>query len=662
MPPVKPPGRKSKARVPPGTAAADADSALAKAYFDYALSGILVTNHALNILRANPAACSIIGVPRHRLMHVAFPSLIDPTAENRLSAERHFSLLAEQGIARAELRLPQNAGEERPRVIEFASIDIGEGRLLHVFDDVSAQRELMLATEKARQAADEASRAKSSFLANMSHELRTPLNGVIGIGELLRLSDLSREQKDQVATILQSSRALLAILNDLLDLSKVEAGRIEFEQLPFDLAGAIDELEQTGEPMAREKGLAFSCSFAEGTPRFVAGDRLRLLQILRNLVGNAIKFTQRGSVSVAIEAGASTDVPAWFRFRISDTGIGMAPQELARVFSPFSQADASTTRRFGGTGLGLAISRMLAEGMGGRIEVQSEPGKGSTFTVHLPLEPGREGALPLPAEEAATLERDEFLGARVLVAEDNAVNRDVIQRLLRYAGIEVALAQTGREALQLVQQGGSEPDLIIMDVQMPDMDGLTATRALRSAGCELPVAALTAGVSAAERAACEAAGMSDFLAKPIDLAELAAVLTRWLPARSAALQPAAPAQSATPAAAGDLAFPGIDLEDALPRFLGRRDVLARARDAVLEQHRSTPARLAELHTASAWQEMASTAHALKGGAATIGALDLAAAARALEDALKAQDRGGMAALIRSIAAALDRMSGAGSGA
>ena len=654
-------GQKPGPRQKPGpiaaslAAAADVDSALAKAYFDYALSGIVVTDSDLRILRANAAACSITGVPRHRLLGLVFSSLIDPAPENRLRADKHFSLIAEQGIARVEFNLPPGAGEDKVRVLELASIDIGEGRLLHVFDDVSAQRQLMLAMERAQQAADEASRAKSSFLANMSHEIRTPLNGVIGIGELLSLTELNAEQKDYVAKILQSSRALLAILNDVLDLSKVEAGRMEFEQRPFDLAGVMQELETTSAPLAREKHLELSFRTSQAAPGAVLGDRLRLMQILRNLIGNAIKFTESGSVAVAIEPGRGTTAATWLRFSVSDTGIGMTPQEQARIFAPFSQADASTTRRFGGTGLGLAISRMLAEGMGGRIELQSEAAKGSTFIVHLPLENAQELAPARAAEQGATLQRNEFLGAHVLVAEDNAINREVIARLLRYAGIEVTLAGTGREALQLVHQREISPDMIIMDVQMPDMDGLSATRALRSEGCKLPVAALTAGVSAAEREACEAAGMSDFLAKPIDLDELAAVLTRWLPARSTAA--AAPAQSAASAQARTLELPGIELDDALPRFLGRHDLLARARDLFLNQYRAAPARLAELHSADAWPEMARIAHALKGGAATIGALELAARAKALEEDLHTLDRGRIAARIDSIKAALEAMSG-----
>jgi len=643
----------------------EADSALAKAYFDYAFGGIIVTDGSLRIVRANPAACSILGRPRHRLMNSALPRLIGEDGQARMRADSHFALLAEQGIARVELALPLLEGEAEPRVIELASIDIGEGRLLHVFDDVSAQRRLALAMEEARRASDEASRAKSSFLANMSHEIRTPLNGVIGLGELLRLTGMDAQQTDYVTKILQSSRALLAILNDVLDLAKVEAGGMEFEQLPFELAAVLDELAATAAPMAQKKGLELSFNVADGTPRCVAGDRLRLLQVMLNLIGNAIKFTERGSVTVSIaaagvDAGAGAAVAQhWLRFCVSDTGIGLSPEAQARIFSPFSQAEASTTRRFGGTGLGLSISRRLTEGMGGRIEVRSEPGQGSTFCVYLPLEPAPDFA-SAPAQAAIALGRDEFRGARVLVAEDNAINREVIERLLRYAGIEVSLAATGREALQLLRGREAAPDLIIMDVQMPDMDGLTATRALRGEGRDLPVVAFTAGVFAAERELCKAAGMSDFIAKPIDVDELAAVLTRWLPARGAGLAPQADEEN-PPAAAQDFDFPGIALDQALPRFLGRRDVLARARDAFLGQHGASPERLAQLNAESDWAQMARIAHALKGAAGNLGALELAARALELEQALQAQDRSRIAALIQSIKGALELMSGGGLG-
>ena len=658
---MKPAGTNTGAAGSTGSAAAATDDKLAKAYFDYALSGILVTDGELAILRANPAACSIIGLPRHRLLTQRLSSLLETSDANAIRADKHFSLLAEQGIARAELNLPPNPGDAQPRVIETASIDIGEGHLLHVFDDVSAQRQLMLATEQARHAADEANRAKSTFLANMSHEIRTPLNGVIGLGEVLRLTRLDEQQKDHLNKMLQSSRALLDILNDLLDLSKVEAGHMVFEMRPIRFPEMLEELAATALPLAREKGLDARFQIDKGMPSCIMGDRLRLMQVLRNLIGNAIKFTERGTVDLGVDLVAPPGGKAWVRYRVTDSGIGMSPEQQSRLFLPFSQADASTARRFGGTGLGLAISRMLAEGMGGHIELVSEPAKGSTFTVWLPFEPAGEAPAAAMADDAILLERNAFEGASVLVAEDNAINREVIGQLLLHAGIAVTQACNGREALQLLQDHRTF-DLVFMDVQMPEMDGLAATRSLRSGGCGLPIVALSAGVSAGERDACEAAGMNDFLAKPIDVGDLAAVLTRWLPPRNS--HAAAPPESAIPALTDpavdapvkDLEFPGLELEDSLPRFLGRRDLLAWARDTILKEHGATPARLFDLAAAGQWMDMARIAHALRGAAGNIGALDLADSAKALENALQSPEPGHMDPMIEAIHAALANIS------
>jgi len=618
------------------TSRMDSDSVLAKAYFDYALSGIIVTDLAHHILRANPAACSIIGIAPHRLQRAALLALISPDVQSRARANRHFQLLSEQGITRTELNLSTPSGEEQARVIEIASVDIGEGRLLHVFDDVTAQRQLALATEQARQAADDASRAKSRFLANMSHEIRTPLNGMIGMGELLKRTSLDAEQADYVAKMLQSSRALLALLNDVLDLSKVEAGRIDFEKHPFDIAEAMEELVAAATPLAVQQQSRLSLAFSKDMPRFVAGDRLRLMQVLRNLIDNAIKFTSRGSVSVSVDTVQPPGEPCRFRFQVTDSGIGISLTEQTRLFSAFSQADVSTSRRFGGTGLGLAISRTLVEGMGGCIELLSAPGKGSTFTVSLPLEVAEGTPSTAADDQDIDLDRDEFYGACVLVVDDNAINRDVLARLLEYAGIDVTLAESADQAMKVLQGPDFHPELIFMDVQMPDMDGLALTRAMRSGGLNVRVVGVSAGVTVEERAACAEAGMCDFIAKPIEIGDLAGVLTRWLPPRKAVSAPRRMAEIPAPVHEGE--FPGIALDIALPRFLGRKDVLARARDAFVEQYASVLLRLEELEALSDWSGLAGIAHGLKGAAGNIGALELAGQAAQLEEAIKARDR------------------------
>jgi two-component system sensor histidine kinase/response regulator len=379
--------------------------------------------------------------------------------------------------------------------------------------------------------------------------------------------------------------------------------------------------------------------------------------VMYNLISNAIKFTSEGSVSVSVDVAEAT--PDSLRFSVSDTGIGIDPGEQARLFSPFSQADPSTTRRFGGTGLGLAIARMLANGMGGRIELSSELDKGSTFLLFLPLEAVAAAVPATAAADTIELARNEFSGARVLVVEDDATNRIVIEQLLSHAGIEVSLAGNGRQALQTIAAAEIAPDLIIMDLQMPEMDGLTATRILRSEGNRIPVAALTASVSQSDRDACAAAGMSDFLAKPIEIDELAAVLTRWLPAHGATKP--AQASASVDGLCDDDDFPGIQIDEALPRFLGRRDVLAQARDAFLEQYRRAPRQLRELASAESWAKMDYIAHSLKGAAASLGARELQTQAKTLEACLKAMDRSGIDGLVRSIELSLEKMSSVPSG-
>jgi len=635
-----------------GPFTSEADRKVAQACFDYAFNGIIVTDTDLTILRANPAACSIVGLPRHRLLTKRFPDVLDASAESGARAGRHFSLLSEQGISRSELQLPPSAGNALRRVIEIGSIDIGDGHLLHLFDDVTERRQLMLATEQARFAADEANRAKSTFLANMSHEIRTPLNGVIGLGEVLRLTRLDAQQKDYVNKILQSSQALLAILNDLLDLSKIEAGHMTFEFQPIVLAELLEEVAATTLALSRAKGIEAVFEVDQNTPPRIMGDRLRLMQVIRNLLGNAVKFTSRGSVGLNIDSVGPLEGKAWVRLRITDTGIGMSLAQSSRVFQPFSQGDASTARRFGGTGLGLAISRMLTEGMGGRIELSSEVNRGSTVTVWLPLSIAEGAATVNDIDDEISLARNEFQGSRVLVAEDNAINREVIGQLLRHAGIDVIPAVDGVEALRLLDR--QLPDLVIMDVQMPGVDGLSATRILRNKGFQLPIVALSAGVSSTEREACESAGMNDFLAKPINLGDLAAVLTRWLPPRDTLAAEHIPTSIKAPVDDGD--FPGLMIEEALPRFLGKREILVWARDTLVNQHRESPAHLRAFAAESRWAEMARITHALRGAAANIGAIDLARQARLLEESLDLRDPSVIHPLIESLRIALEKLS------
>jgi signal transduction histidine kinase/ActR/RegA family two-component response regulator len=380
----------------------------------------------------------------------------------------------------------------------------------------------VMATER-EHAAAVANQAKSAFLATMSHEIRTPLNGVLGMAQAMAAGELPPTQREHLNIISQSGQSLLAILNDILDLSKMEAGKLELEAAEFDLTEQIAGVCATFGALAQSKGVALTHELAPEAEGLYLGDAVRVRQILSNLVSNALKFTERGAVAVKAEP-----VDGGFALSVSDTGLGIAPEVLSRLFENFVQADASTTRRFGGTGLGLSICRQLAERMGGRIEAASAPGEGSTFTVILPLQRLRDRG---PATEGPTAPAPGAAhdAVRVLAAEDNAINQLVLKTLLEQVGIAPEIVANGREA---VEAWAREPwDVILMDVQMPEMDGPTATREIRgreaaSGRPRTPIIALTANALAHQVRGYLDAGMDDHVAKPIEAARLFAAVER----------------------------------------------------------------------------------------------------------------------------------------
>ncbi len=414
--------------------------------------------------------------------------------------------------------------DKKGRYMGFASVSIDLTERKKVEDD------LLLAKERA----ESATRAKSQFLANMSHEIRTPMNAVIGLTSLLLNTPINSEQRDYIETIRSSGDSLLAVISDILDFSKIEGGMLEVEKKPFNLQKVLEDSVNIFSSLASDKGLDLSYSLEPDVPRQILGDPARLKQILVNLLGNAVKFTEKGEISATVSAsGPSPGIDGLeeIMFAVKDTGIGISKDQLGRIFQPFIQADPSTTRKFGGTGLGLVISKNLAERMGGRIWAESEPGKGSVFYFTI-------GAQPSPAllsardEDMPVMEVPDRNGKskanlRILLAEDNAVNQMVALRMLERLGYQADTAANGKEVLAALKSRSY--DIVLMDVQMPEMDGLEAARLIRSEKVDQPyIIAMTAHAMKGDREVCLEAGMNDYVSKPVRMEELRASILRSL--------------------------------------------------------------------------------------------------------------------------------------
>jgi PAS domain S-box-containing protein len=488
--------------------------------------------------------------------------------------------------------------------------------------------------KRAEAALSEASLLKSQFLANVSHELRTPLNGVIGMARLLLSTNLDHTQRDYARIIEESGRDLLAMVSDILDFSRVEAGRLELQNIEFDLREVLQQAADGVSAAATAKRLRMACLVDDALPERVKGDPSRLRQITAHLLGNAVKFTEEGAIVLRAKQVQAAPEGTLLRVEVTDTGIGIPVEAQGRLFQPFSQVDGTTSRRFGGAGLGLVLSKRLLEAMRGNIGVKSEPGRGSTFWYTVRLAPAAPVAVDAPARPTPRR-------GRVLVVEDNRVNLRVAAALLENLGYHVDTATNGVEAVEAC--AGTAYDAVLMDCQMPEMDGFRATAFIREREKErrrTPIIALTASVLPGDKERCLAAGMDDYLGKPIQLEALDTVLRKWIPLseRRAAREEPPPGESPLP--------PGHPLR-LLEMQAGAR-VVAEVIDIFLQ---TTPRRLEELRQARRRGDSGSVraiAHNLKGAAAQIGAREMADLCVQLQNALRGHDLSGTDGLLDAL--------------
>jgi PAS domain S-box-containing protein len=601
---------------------------------DTAPEAMLVVDDRGLIVRANLSAAKTFGYAAEELTGICVEMLMAEGlrvihAAHRLGFVAHPKARC-MGEAR-HLKALRKDGREFDAELGLGPLEIG-GHLFIVVSvvDITEQLKLQAERETVFSEANRLVRARTDFLANMSHEIRTPLNGVLGLALAGQRSAVGRRSHSTFTRILDCGQHLLAVVNDILDIAKIEACKLTTSAAPFDLDQLIKRAVELTAERARLKGLNLRVKKSTDLPAACLGDEVRLVQILVNLLSNAIKFTERGGVTLSVSLKAGT-----LKFVVTDTGIGMSQEQIGRLFNAFEQADASTTRRYGGSGLGLAISRSLATLMGGEISVSSEPEVGSSFELTLPM---IDAVLPIPIAASSEMSLSERLnGIRILAAEDNEINRLVLEELLGSEGATLICVEDGKQAVdRLIADGESEWDILLMDIQMPVMDGYQATQCLRELGKNLPIIGLTAHAMPEDRAKCLAAGMNDHVTKPVDLDRLVNTILRLVRREPLPLSET------------------IDWSALEANFHGKQEFVTRLAASLISSHQETPARLRQHAAQADFASLASVAHALKGIAGNLMANSVYELAKETDQAAREENPNAVQLALR-LAADLEQL-------
>jgi two-component system sensor histidine kinase/response regulator len=631
-------------------------------------NSIVITDTSAVIEYVNDAFLQVTGYERHEVVG-ANPRILHSGQTPHAVYDDLWDTLRRGDIWRGEFINRRKDGTVYEEFAIISPVRQPDGRITHylaIKEDIAEKKRIAAELEqhrhhleslieertaellKAKEEAESASRTKTSFLANISHEIRTPMNAIMGLTHLAQRDASNPEQQTRLSKVADAAQHLLSIINDVLDLSKIEAGKLTLEKLPFSLGLVFNTARNLIAEKAEGKHLAVELEIDPALPGMLFGDPLRVQQILLNFLSNAIKFTERGKITLSAKLSLVSEADFVVRCEVRDTGIGIAADVQSRLFNPFEQADTSTTRRFGGTGLGLAISRRLAEAMDGSIGVESQLGSGSTFwfTARFPR-PAQTFIAPL---EIPTNQSDQegllthlHAGVRVLLAEDNEINEEVATDLLRGAGLQVDIARDGRQAVRMFAE--TPYQLILMDMQMPVMDGLEATREIRllPGGATVPILAMTANAFEEDRQSCLAAGMNDHVAKPVDPAILFNALVKWLPnPQKVPLEASQPkALSEVSQASDDVAIrsaldriPGLDAAFGLQSVRGRLASYCRLLGKFSSTHADDFSQIRQHLAAAQNTDARRLAHTKKGAAGTLGATDVQQKAAALETAIR----------------------------